>query len=221
MRRIGATNWPGTFAPRESRWGALAPAAVAALALALAGCGSSSSKTSHPIRNITPSAVTVAKGAKRFSASGMAIHFRFPVRFVPVPLAASKRVAGAAHSNAAHAAVGIGRYDLLIISRFPGLRYAVTAANVRSVKPQFDALMSNVFGEPVTGTVGTAGGYPAIFFPRVPVHGLPVAATTRAANVFVGTDEYELQCQATSAGLAAIEAACNEMFRTLQVGGQT
>ncbi len=70
-------------------------------------------------------------------------------------------------------------------------------------------------GMAVSGAVGTAGGLPAIYWPREPVAGLLVKATVMIVNVFVGKDEYELQCQATPAGLTQIEGACREMLATL------
>jgi hypothetical protein len=109
----------------------------------------------------------------------------------------------------------VGSYDLLVISRFPGLPVPVTTRNIASLKSSFDKLMGNVFGRPMTSTIGTAGGLPALFYPRKPVSGLPVPATSQNANVFVGHDEYELECQATAAKLAVIEGACKQMVATL------
>ena len=52
--------------------------------------------------------------------------------------------------------------------------------------------------------MGTIGGLPALRYPDAPTPGLPVSATTRAAFVFLGEDEYELQCQWTVAERAAV-----------------
>jgi hypothetical protein len=66
------------------------------------------------------------------------------------------------------------------------------------------------------GSVGTVGGYPSIIWPRVPVPGLPVAATTRLVDVFVGHDQYELECQATAPQRIAIGRACHQMLVTFK-----
>jgi hypothetical protein len=144
----------------------------------------------------------------------MALHFNYPAEFRVIPLGPTKRVAGSNH-HATHAAVGLGPYDLLTVSRFPGLPIPVTAANISTLKVDFDRLMSRAFGRPMNGRIGTAGGRPAIFWPRMPTPGLPVPATTEAANVFVGSDEYEIECQATPPRLSAIKAACRQLFTTL------
>jgi hypothetical protein len=181
------------------------------LAVVLGACGSSE----HPtITNVVAKPTQAGPGVKRFSAPGMAIHFDYPSNFRVIPLAPSKRVAGT-NQQATHAAVGLGPYDLLVISRFPGLPIPVTSSNVTQLKPQFDNLIGQVFGRTMDGTVGSAGGLPAIFWQRVPTPGLP-GVTNQPANVFVRSDEYEIQCQATQARLAQIEAACRQLFATLQ-----
>jgi hypothetical protein len=187
-----------------------------ALALAIAGCGGGTTitKTSTGPGNVTEKPSSPVNGERTFSAPGMAIHFKYPARFVAVSLAPSRRIAGRT-ARATHSAIAIGIYDLLIVSRYPGLKIPVTAANVAQLKPQFDAVISKVLERKVTGTVGSAGGLPAIYWPREPVSGLPVKATVMVVNVFVGSDEYELQCQATPAELSQIEGACKEMLDTL------
>jgi hypothetical protein len=189
-------------------------APVVALPLAIAACGASTTRTTTGPGNVNEQPSMAVNGERTFSAPGMAIHFRYPALFRAVALAPSRRTAGAS-VRATHSAIAIGAYDLLIVSRYPGLRVPVTAANIRAFKPQFDAGISQVLGRKVSGKVGTAGGLPAIFWPREPVVGLPVKATVMIANVFVGTDEYELQCQATPDALATIESACHEMLATL------
>ncbi len=190
-------------------------APVVALPLALAACGGgSTTRTTTGPGNVNERPSKAVNGQLTFSAPGMAIHFRYPAVFRAVALAPSKRTAGSS-SRATHSAIAIGAYDLLIVSRYPGLRVPVTATNIRAFKPQFDAGISKVLGRKVSGKVGTAGGLPAIFWPREPVVGLPVKASVVIANVFVGKDEYELQCQATPDALATIESACHEMLTTL------
>ncbi|HUA05598.1 MAG TPA: hypothetical protein VMB27_16950 [Solirubrobacteraceae bacterium] len=190
------------------------PAVATGLAIAACGGGTSTSTTSKGPGNVNEQPSKAANGQMTFSAPGMAIHFQYPAQFHAVALAPSRRIAGST-SRATHSAIAIGDYDLLIVSRYPGLKYPVTSANIGAVKPQFDAVLSKVLGRKIRGTVGAAGGLPAIFWPREPVVGLPVKASVMIVNVFLGKDEYELQCQATPAHLATVEAACQEMLATL------
>jgi hypothetical protein len=180
--------------------------------LALAGCGSG-----HQISNVTPTNAPAGAGQKLFSAPGMAIHFRFPSNFHTVTLAPSKRIAGNT-GQASHAAIGVGPFDLLIVTRFPKRPIPVTAQNVTKLRPQFDAAVSSALGHRVASTVGTVGGRPALLYPAAPVVGLPTPSTSKITNVFVGDDEYELNCQYTPKAVVAINAACAEMLSTLSVG---
>ena len=154
---------------------------------------------------------------EELQARGMAIHFRFPESFRIVPLAPSKRIAGNT-GRASHAAVGIGPFDLLIVTRFPNRPMPVSAQNINELKPQFDTAVSSALGRKLTSTVGTVGGLPALSYPPAPVVGLSTQATSRITNVFFGDDQYELNCQYTPKAAATITAACNEMLRTLSAG---
>jgi hypothetical protein len=188
------------------------PAVALPLAIAACGGGSTTTTTKGP-GNVNERPSKAPNGQLTFSAPGMAIHFQYPAQFRAVALAPSRRIAGST-TRATHSAVAIGEFDLLIVSRYPGLKYPVTTSDIRAVKPQFDAVLSKVLGRKLRGTVGAVGGLPAIFWPREPVVGLPVKATVMIVNVFLGRNEYELQCQATSAHLATIESACHEMLAT-------
>jgi hypothetical protein len=186
------------------------PAVSAVLAaLAVGACGSSTHSTSTSVK--------AGRAQKTFSAPGMAIHFQYPASFHKVQLAQSKRIAGNT-GNATHAAVGTGPFDLLIVTRFPKRPIPVTARNVAKLKPQFDAAVGSALGRKLSATVRTVGGLPALSYPPAPVVGLPTPATSRITNVFVGDDQYELNCQYTPKAAATITAACDEMLRTLSTG---
>jgi hypothetical protein len=186
------------------------PAVSAVLAaLAVGACGSSTHSTSTSVK--------AGPSQKTFSAPGMAIRFQYPASFHRVQVAQSKRIAGNT-SNATHAAVGTGPFDLLIVTRFPKRPIPVTARNVAKLKPQFDAAVGSALGRKLSATVRTVGGLPALSYPPAPVVGLPTPATSRITNVFVGDDQYELNCQYTPKAAATITAACDEMLRTLSTG---
>jgi hypothetical protein len=192
----------------------IASSALAA-ALAVAGCGGSSHSS---VTNGTATAAPYGPGGKTFTASGMKLHFTFPASLRTMRLAPSKRIAGNA-SQASHAAVGTGVYDLLIVTRFPHRPIPVNAHNIKRLKPQFDTAMSAALGRPIASVIGTVGGLPVLSYPPAPVVGLPVKATSRITEAFVGDDEYELNCQYTPKAAAAITAACDQMLATLRVGG--
>ena len=185
------------------------PVAVAG-ALAIAGCGSSHGT----ISNDTATGVSAGQGKSAFTAPGMAIRFQYPASFHAVQLAQSKRIAGNT-GRASHAAVGTGPFDLLIVTRFPRRPIPVTSRNISRLKPQFDSAVSSALGRSLSSTVGTVGGLPALRYPPAPVTGLPTKAMSRITNVFVGDDEYELNCQYTPKAASTITAACDEMLSTL------
>ena len=195
--------------------GARVCAAVAVAAVVLSACGSSAPRPR--VQAVTATTAQAGHGMKLFSAPGMAVRFDFPAGFT-LRIARSSRISGNT-SRASEGAVGISRFDLLIVSRFPHRPIAVTASNIARLKPQFDAAVSSVLGLHVVSKVGTLAGRPALMFPASTVSALPVRAMSRIVNVFVGDDEYELNCQYTPAHAAAIETACDEMLATLRVSG--
>jgi hypothetical protein len=180
-----------------------------ALALPVAGCGSSQ----HSPKNVNANPTTTG-ASKVFHAPGMAIHFSFPASLRSIPLGASRRVAGSS-GRATHAAVGIGNYDLLVVTRFPKRPIPVTAQNIATLKPAFDQSISSAFGHSISSTVGSVGALPALSYPPVPVLGLPLSASSRVTLVFFADDEYELNCQYTQPAQATIDGACQEMLATL------
>ena len=199
---------------------AMIAAALLAAAFALAGCSGSV----RPGRHTTTSTATVAPAPAppsgvTFAVPGIALHFVYPRGFRRVRLARSKRIAGNT-AQALHAAVGIGVYDLLTVTRFPNRPLPLGIANVRKLKTQFDRAVSAAVGERVTSVVRRVGGLPALAYPPAPVAGLPVKATSRITAVFVGKDEYELDCQYTPRAARRITAACGEMLATLRAGSQ-
>ena len=192
----------------------VAAAAVAVAAVAVAGCGSSSSGSSTTETNVSARGSKSAGGQVSFSAQGMSIHFEYPPAFKVVPLAQDRQAAGNT-TGGTHAGIAIGPYDLLTVTRYPGLTTPVSAQNIGSFKQTFDGEVSQVLRRNVTSTVSNDNGIPLLTWPREPVVGLPVKATVQILNAFVGRDEYEIQCQATPQRLAQIAAACREAIETL------
>jgi hypothetical protein len=188
---------------------------LALIAFVLAGCGASSS--SHRVANVAVKTSTTASGGKTFSAKGMLVHFVFPDGFRVIPLEQSRRTVGTT-SGVSKAAVGPGSYDLLVVVHYPdALPASLTVATLPPAKRYFDGLMTKLAGRRMRGKVGTIAGEFAFLYPRIPITGLPVPASVQISDLFVGKDEYELQCQATPGGLATLAAACREMLATMTV----
>ena len=186
-------------------------------ALALTACGSTSTSTTTVHSLVTSPGVGGYQlhGHKVFGAPGIALHFNYPPAFT-LRLARSTRLAGNT-TQSTEAAVGIGRYDLLIVSRFPHRPVRVTLGNIARLRPQFDAAISGALGHRVSSHVVTVAGLPALNYPPSPVAGLAARVISRITAVFVADDEYELNCQYTVTHAAIVRAACSEMLATLRL----
>jgi len=189
------------------------PVALLVLVLVLAGCGSGSS---HGLTNVSVNTSASAdRGQKTFSAKGMSIHFLFPDSFRVIQLTQIRHTAGKTR-GASKAAIGIGPLDLLVIAHYPGaLRRPLTRALLAPTRRYFNALISKLAGRSMSGVFKSLDGRYALVYPPIPVSGLPAPVTAQVVNVFDGRDEYELQCQATAAGLARIKEACAEAVGTM------
>jgi hypothetical protein len=144
----------------------------------------------------------------------MAITFLYPASFRVIHINNVVNAAGNT-KNSTIAAVGTSASDFLAVSRTP-IPTAIDAGNVRQALPLFDQLMSRLTRRSVSGNVLELGGAAAIAYGRVPVPGL-AGITSRITFMFVGTDRYELQCQATKSGLGTIEKACAQMISTIKL----
>jgi hypothetical protein len=144
----------------------------------------------------------------------MAVTFMYPASFKPISISSVINTVGNTKNNSI-AAVGTDEVDFLSVSRSP-LNVAVTAANVNQAVAVFDSRMTRLARRPVSGKPLRLDGRAAIAYPTVPVPGLS-GTTSRVTYVFVGTDSYELQCQAKSSGAAAIDRACDQMLSTIKV----
>jgi hypothetical protein len=185
--------------------------AVGACCAAVVGCGGNSTKGFRPVSVQQQRPVN---GARVFSAPQMAVNFLYPGSFRTLRI--NKVVStGGNTKNSSIAAVGTDGTNFLAVSRTP-IPQAVTAQDIRQGLPSFNSLMTHLAGHSMSGKALTVGGSPGIAYPRVPLASLP-GVTSRVVFLFVGTDRYELQCQATKLGLSTIEKACDQMLSTLKV----
>jgi hypothetical protein len=184
---------------------------VGACCAAVVGCGGNSTKGFRPVSVQQQSAVN---GTKPFEAPQMAITFQYPAGFRALRI--NKIVSTAGNTkNSSIAAVGTDGADFLAVSRTP-IPAGVNPGNIRQGLPTFDQLMTHLSGQPAKGKALVIDGAAAIAYPRVHVPGLAGVAT-RVTFLFVGTDRYEFQCQATKSGVATIEKACDQMLSTLKI----
>ncbi len=183
------------------------------MALMLGGCGATVT-VSTSVR--TSTTVTTVAGERSFSAPGMAIHFSYPAAFRASRVnSVGRRLERVPHATRAALVIGSSGYDLLIVTRYPRIVPPISAGNIRAHKAYYDGGVSRIFGRRMTGSVASVGALPVLRYPDAPTPGVPVRATTRATFVFVGRDEYELQCQWTAAERAEVAAACEQMLRTV------
>jgi hypothetical protein len=146
----------------------------------------------------------------------MALHFSYPSAFSPGRInSIGRKLERDRLVTRAALETGTSGYDLLIVTRYARIARPVSAGNIHAQKPRYDHGLSKIFARTLVGTVGTVGGLPALSYPGAPTPGVPVTAATRVTFVFVGRDEYELQCQWTPAERSTVAAACAEMLRTL------
>lgn len=185
--------------------------ALTVAAAALAGCGSSSST----ISNATATGTKISSGTKEFRAAGFKLRFHYPAYFHVIHLQSVRQVGHT--KNASAAAVGLGPLDLIGVTLYPHLAVAVTNSNLVAVRPQFDALITSLLGHRLTGTVDTSAPAPTLVYPAVR---LPDRAI-RVIVIFIGSQEYEVQCSSTSAHAAAIAGACREMLSTFSAVGSS
>jgi hypothetical protein len=191
-------------------------AALPGLAL-LTGCGVSVHVHARVTTVTSTSTSTQTRAAEQsFSSSGMALHFTYPGAFNPVAInSVSRKIESDKNVTRAALEVGTRGYDLLIVTRYANIHPPVTRANLAAQKPSYDRGFTRIFGRRMVASTGTIAGLPALFYADAPTPGVPVRATTRATFVFVGPDEYELQCQWTAGQRSAVLSACSQMHRTL------
>ncbi len=183
----------------------------------LTGCGVSVHVHAGVSTRTTTTTSSTPTGERTFGSPGIALHFRYPAAFSPGKInSVSRRIESDRHVTRIALRIGASGYDLLIVTRYAAIRPPVGRTNIHAQKAQFDRAMTKIFGRRAIGKVTTIGGLPALVYPDAPTPGVPVRATTRAAFVFVGPDEYELQCQWTSAERDAVLPACDQMLRTLR-----
>jgi hypothetical protein len=192
-------------------------AAVLPALAVLTGCGVSVNLHTGVTTTTTTTSITTPTGNRTFSSPGIALHFTYPAAFSPGRInSVSRKIESDRHVTRAALRVGSSGYDLLIVTRYANIKPPVSRGNIHAQKAEFDRAMSKIFSRAAVGAVDTIGGLPALRYPDAPTPGVPVSATTRAAFVFLGKDEYELQCQWTVAERAAVLNACAQMLRTLR-----
>jgi hypothetical protein len=161
----------------------------------LAGCGASSTG-----------------GSKRFSVSGITLHFRYPASFSTAQAAVATHAGGKAAQTEF---LGLDRADGLGVLTYPGLLLTVTPKILAAVAPQINSIISKATGHPVTSSTQTVHGIPVLSFAPIVTKVPGGTGKDRIYYAFVGRTAYELICQYTAAHTSAIAAACKQMLSTL------
>ena len=170
---------------------------LVAAAAVLAGCGGSKSAAPEP-------------KSGSFRQSGFDITFDYPKDLIQTTQLEFGTRAG---SDAARAAVGIDRDNMILVSRYD-LRRPVTTANVGAVKPEVDGVIRQLAGSPMAGARIDVGGLPGYRY-RVPLPA-PVGGVSRVYVLFDRKVEYFLNCQSTPESRDRLDRACDRALDTLR-----
>jgi hypothetical protein len=179
------------------RYGVVLIGLVAAAAV-LAGCGGSKSAAPGP-----------EPGS--FRQSGFDITFDYPKDLIQTTQLKFGTRAGSA--DAARAAVGIDRDNMILVSRYD-LRRPVTTANVGAVKPEVDGVIRQLSGTPMDGARIDVGGLPGYRY-RVSLPA-PAGGVSRLYVLFDRKVEYFLNCQSTPESRDRLDQACDRALDTLR-----
>jgi hypothetical protein len=169
---------------------------LVAAAGVLAGCGGSKSAAPEP-------------KSGSFRQSGFDITFDYPKDLIQTTQLKFGTRAG---SDAARAAVGIDRDNMILVSRYD-LRRPVTTANVGAVKPEVDGVIRQLAGSPMDGARIDVGGLPGYRY-RVPLPA-PAGGVSRVYVLFDRKVEYFLNCQSTPESRDRLDRACDRALDTL------
>ena len=185
-------SYPG----RRLRHGVVLIGLVAAATL-FAGCGGSESAAPKPETG-------------SFNQTGFDITFDYPSDLTETTELKFGTTAGS--TDAARAAVGIDRDNMILVSRYD-LRRPVTTANVGAVKPEVDGVIRQLAGSPMDGARIDVGGLPGYRY-RVPLPA-PAGGVSRVYVLFDRKVEYFLNCQSTPESRDRLDRACDRALDTL------
>lgn len=148
---------------------------------------------------------------KVFDEDDFGITFRYPGSLSEGDLTEVRESSGRAPE--AQEALGLDDDNLILVSKYVNDGPASTA-DLEALLPEFDELLSNLGGHPVTGKITEVGGFPSIRYDDVVVGG-PEALSSRMVFVFDEQDQYLLNCQSTPARRQELDAACDLVLETL------
>lgn len=171
---------------------------LAAAAVIFAGCGGSKE--------------SAAPESGTFAQSGFDITFDYPSDLTQTTELKFGTTAGS--SDAARAAVGIDRDNVILVSRYD-LHSPVTLANVGAVKGEVDGVIKQLAGQAIDGARIDVGGLPGYRY-RVPL-GAPAGGVSRLYVLFDKKVEYFFNCQSTPESREQLDRACDQALQTLRL----
>jgi len=121
---------------------------------------------------------------------------------------------GASSTRDVDVAEALADHDMIVVERHE-LGAMVTPADLDRVKVRFDALVSQLAGQPASGTELTVAGLPALSY-SVPVRTI-ATGQSHYIVIFDGATQYSLNCQSTAAHRTEMASACRTALDTLHL----
>ncbi len=152
-----------------------------------------------------------SEGPKTFSDSDFGITFKYPGSFEETDDITVSSSAGG--SSTARKGLKLGRYDVIVVTRFP-LNFAVTEKNLARVKSEVDRVVGQAAGTTLSGEKVDFGGLPGYEY-EFDVS-KPTDARSRFVVLFDGKTEYTINCQATEEKREELNEGCTMILDTLE-----
>lgn len=150
-------------------------------------------------------------GSQTFDESEFGITFEYPDEFEQEDDITISSSAGG--SSTARKGIKLGKYDVIVITRF-NLNFAVTEANLARVKPEVDQVVSQAADSKVSGEQIEFGGLPGYEYEFDITE--PTDAQSRFVVLFDGKTEYTINCQSTEEKRAELNEGCRMVLETLE-----
>ncbi len=105
--------------------------------------------------------------------------------------------------------------NVLVVTRYSTLDAEVTASDMPGAIAELDMVISELTGNPISGTLVDVGGFPGVLYDNVEIP-QPPSGRTRMVFLFEGDAQYSIHCQSTPDLRQQVTAACDQAMSTLR-----